>query len=181
MKNQSLKKMAVTALFAAISVVLMYLIRFPFPAAPFLEYDPADIPILLLTFAYGPLWGLGLTVLVSFIQGFTVSASGGIIGIVMHIVATGIFVLSAGLIYRKDKTRKRAVLALVCGTLLQTAAMVVMNLILTPIFMGTPVTQVLPMLLPIIIPFNLLKAGVNAAVTFVLYKKVSFLIKEKKE
>ena len=88
MKNQSLKKMAVTALFAAISVVLMYLIRLPFPSAPFLEYDPADIPILLLTFAYGPLWGLGLTLLVSVLQGVTVSVSSGIIGIVMNVVAT---------------------------------------------------------------------------------------------
>ena len=179
MKNQSLKKMAVTALFAAISVVLMYLIRLPFPSAPFLEYDPADIPILLLTFAYGPLWGLGLTLLVSVLQGVTVSVSSGIIGIVMHVVATGLFVVCAGLIYRKNTSKARAAIALVCGTLLQTAAMVLMNLLLTPIFMGTPVTEVIPMLLPVIIPFNLMKAGINAAITFLLYKKVSFLVQGK--
>ena len=60
---------------AAISIILVYLIHFPiFPAASFLEYDPADIPIFICTFLYGPLSGFILTVIVSFIQGFTVSA-----------------------------------------------------------------------------------------------------------
>lgn len=176
-RNPSLKKMAVTALFAAISVVLMSLLRFPFPPAPFLEYDPADIPIFLLTFAYGPLWGLGLTVLVSVVQGMTVSVSSGLIGIVMHIVATGLFVLVAGLIFRgKNKSVPRALIALACGVLAQTAAMVAMNLLLTPIFMGTPVSEVIPMILPVFIPFNLMKAGINAAVTFLLYRRVSLLV-----
>lgn len=179
-RNGNIRRMAVTALFAALSVVLTVLIRFPFPPAPFLEYDPADIPIFLLTFAYGPLWGLALTVVVSVVQGLTVSASSGIIGIVMHIVATGLFVTVAGSIFRGERhSISRALIALICGVLAQTAAMVIMNLLLTPIFMGTPVSQVIPMLLPIIIPFNLMKAGINAAVTFVLYRQVGALINKK--
>ena len=47
-----------------------------------------------------------------------------------------------------------------------------MNLWLTPIFMGTPTEVVLQMLVPIIIPFNLLKAGVNAIVTALIYKRI---------
>ena len=95
------------AMLGAISIVLVAVIHFPLiPAAAFLEYDPADIPILICAFAYGPLAGLLLTVVVCFIQGFTVSAQSGIIGIVMHIFATGCCVLVTGNIYKRNKTRK---------------------------------------------------------------------------
>ena len=76
--NKTLK-LAKMAMLVAISIVLVLLIHFPlFPAAPFLEYDPADIPIFIGTFAFGPAAGVLLTVLVSVIQGATVSASGQI-------------------------------------------------------------------------------------------------------
>ncbi|MGI5906116.1 MAG: ECF transporter S component [Candidatus Pararuminococcus gallinarum] len=175
----STKKMAVMAMLAAVSVLLV-LIHIPFPPAPFLEYDPADIPILIGTFAYGPTAGIIITVVVSIIQGFTLSASSGIIGIVMHILATGSFALVAGLIYQRKKTRKSAILALGLGVITMTVMMVLMNLIFTPIFMGTPVETVAGMLLPIIIPFNLMKASINAVATLLLYKAVSRFIKEEK-
>ncbi len=175
----STKKMAVMAMLAAVSVLLV-LIHIPFPPAPFLEYDPADIPILIGTFAYGPTAGIIITVVVSIIQGFTLSASSGIIGIVMHILATGSFALVAGLIYQRKKTRKSAILALGLGVITMTVMMALMNLIFTPIFMGTPVETVAGMLLPIIIPFNLMKASINAVATLLLYKAVSRFIKEEK-
>ena len=175
----STKKMAVMAMLAAVSVLLV-LIHIPFPPAPFLEYDPADIPILIGTFAYGPTAGIIITVVVSIIQGFTLSASSGIIGIVMHILATGSFALVAGLIYQRKKTRKSAILALGLGVITMTVMMALMNLIFTPIFMGTPVETVAGMLLPIIIPFNLMKAGINAVATLLLYNAVSRFIKEEK-
>ena len=55
-------RLAKMGMLAAISIVLMALIRIPFPLLPFLEYDPADISILIGTFAYGPLAGLFITV-----------------------------------------------------------------------------------------------------------------------
>ena len=169
----SVKKITTLSVMSALSIVLMILIRIPFPPAPFLEYDPADIPILISTFLFGPWWGLIMTAAVSVIQGVTVSSSSGIIGIVMHFAATGGFVAVAGLIYTRGKNIKRAIIALAAGTLVQTALMVVMNLIFTPLFMNTPAEAVIEMLIPVIIPFNLLKAGVNAILTFVVYKLVS--------
>lgn len=93
MKSTNLKKLATLGVLAACSVVLMLAVRIPFPPAPFLEYDPADIPILIGTFLFGPIWGFGLTVVVSVLQGMTVSAGSGWIGIVMHVAATGCFAL----------------------------------------------------------------------------------------
>ena len=91
-------KLAKMGMLVAISVILVYFIHFPiFPVVAFLEYDPADIPILIGTFAFGPLAGLLITVVVSLVQGLTVSAASGAYGIIMHIIATGTFVLVAGI------------------------------------------------------------------------------------
>lgn len=177
-KRISTRQMVSMAMLGAISIVLVAAVHFPLiPAAAFLEYDPADIPILIGAFAFGPVAGLLMTIVVSFIQGITVSAQSGIIGIVMHILATGSCVLVAGGIYSRNKTRKTAIIALVCGALTQTLAMIVMNMIFTPLFMGAPLEVVMSMMVPAIIPFNLLKAGINCTITFFLYKSISHLVK----
>ena len=172
------RQMVGMAMLAAISIAFVSVIHFPlFPAAAFLEYDPADIPILIGTFAYGPIAGFLLTVVVSLIQGTTVSAASGPIGIVMYIVATGSCTLISGTIYQKMKTKKGAAIALVVGVITMTLAMVLMNLILTPLFMGAPIEAVIAMLVPIIIPFNLLKYSINCLITFLLYKSISHILK----
>lgn len=171
MKTAKLVKMAVLV---AISVVLVYLVHFPiFPPAPYLEYDPADIPIFIGTFAFGPLAGFVLTVIVSVIQGVTVSTGGQIWGIIMHIMATGIFAIVAGNIYKYNKTKKGAIIALALGVVCMVVMMCFANLLITPIYSGMPVEAVKAMILPIIMPFNLIKAGVNAIITLLLYKRIS--------
>lgn len=174
----STRQLVSMAMLGAISIALVAVVHFPLiPAAAFLEYDPADIPILICAFAYGPLAGILLTAVVCCIQGLTVSAQSGIIGVLMHIFATGFCVLVTGNIYKRNKTKKTAMLALVLGALVQTAVMVVMNMIFTPLFMGAPLEAVLALMLPAIIPFNLLKAGINGVITFFLYKSISHLMK----
>ena len=58
-------KLVKMAMMAAISCVLVLLVRIPFPPAPFLTYDPADVPIFISTFAFGPGAGLLITIVVS--------------------------------------------------------------------------------------------------------------------
>jgi riboflavin transporter FmnP len=157
---------------AAISLVLVLIIRIPYPPAPFLVYDPADIPIFIGAFAFGPMAGLALTAVVSFIQAFVLGGD-GIIGFFMHFVATGAFVLAAGYIYKINKTRKNAVIGLFCGTIIMTVSMILWNLLITPIFLGVPREAVIGMLATVILPFNLLKAGINSVVTFITYKSIA--------
>lgn len=165
--------LAKMGMLVAISLVLVNFIHFPiFPAVPFLEYDPADIPILIGTFAFGPLGGIALTLVTSVIQGATVSAASGLYGILMHIIATGTFVIAVSLIYRGKKTKKKAMIALTAGVLAMTAIMLPANLFITPYFMGIPRAAIVG-LLPFILGFNLLKAGVNATITFFLYKGIA--------
>ena len=114
----------------AISVALVYLIHFPiFPAVAFLEYDPADIPILIGTFAFGPLAGLVLTVVTSVIQGLTVSSGSGLYGILMHVIATGVLVVVSGSVYRRRKTRIMALVSLICGMAAMAVVMMGANII----------------------------------------------------
>ena len=91
----------------------------------------------------------------------------------MNIIAAGVLVLVAAAIYQKHKTRKGGLLALIIGGLCATAAMIPANLIFTPLFMGAPIEAVQAMLLPAIIPFNLLKMVINTVVVFLLYKRLS--------
>lgn len=160
------------AMLAAISVVLVLLIRIPFPPAPFLVYDPADIPIFIGAFAFGPAAGLILTIIVSFIQAFVLGGD-GLIGFFMHVVSTGAFVLMAGFIYKRNKTRKNAVIALICGTIIMTVSMLLWNILITPLYLGVPREAVIAMLGTVILPFNLLKAGINSVVTFLTYKSIA--------
>ena len=173
-RSEQIRKLVVLALLAAVSIVLVYFIHLPLiPAVPFLEYDPADIPILIAALAYGPVAGVLLTVAVSLIQGLTVSASSGVYGIILPIIAPSTLVLVAGNVYRLRRTRSGGVLALVLGTLAMGLIMMPANHFITPHFMGQPVAVVDAMLLTGILPFNLLKAGINSVVTFLVYKTVS--------
>ena len=166
-------RLAKMGMLVAISIVLVYFIHFPiFPAVPFLEYDPADISILIGTFAFGPLAGILLTVVTSVIQGVTVSAASGLYGIIMHVISTSVLVLVSGLIYKYNKTRKGAVIALLCGVAAMTLVMIGANMIITPLFMGVP-RNIVWDLMPFIAGFNAIKAGINSVVTFLLYKRIS--------
>ena len=160
------------AILAALSIVLVVLCHFPIlPALSFLEYDPADIPIMLGTFALGPGYGLLITIAVVILQAFGLGGN-GLYGAAMHFLATGIYVLVAGTIYQKKKTKKRAVLALASGVCAWVLIMIPANLLITTAYMGVS-TEMVTSLMPGICLFNFIKSGINSLLTFLLYKKVS--------
>lgn len=174
----AVKKISTLGVMAALSIALAFFIHIPFPPAPFLEYDPADIPIFIVSFIFGPWWGIAITVIVSILQGLTVSAGSGLYGILMHVFATSAFVIVSGLVYKRNRSILGSVMALALGCLSQAFIMIPLNLIFTPMFMGAPVEAVLEMILPIILPFNLMKAGINAVLTGLLFKHLEFVAKK---
>ena len=168
------------AALSVIGVLLVVIIHFPIiPAAPFLEVDFGDVPAMLAAFAFSPLLGLLTVAIASLIQALTVSAGSGSIGFFMHVCASGVFILTAGFIFHRFRNFKAAVVGLVTGALLATAVMIPLNLILTPIFMGVDRAIVMRMLVPAIIPFNLIKYALNAILVLALYKPVRFLLIDK--
>ena len=82
------------------------------------------------------------------------------------------FTVSAVVIYRRRRTLGGAVAGLLTGCAAMVAVMMLWNYFLTPLYMGYPREAVAALLLPAFLPFNLLKAGLNASVTFLLYKPV---------
>ncbi|MEE1428285.1 MAG: ECF transporter S component [Acutalibacteraceae bacterium] len=172
--RQNLRKITVMAMLAAVAVVSVYFIKFPLlPSAPFLEYDIADVPVLIGTMLFGPSAGLVILLITSAIQAFTVSSSSHIIGFLMHFCASGVLVLASGLMYKKIGGKKGMAAGLAVGSVLMTLVMIPLNLMFTGIFMGTGVEAVVKMLIPAIIPFNLIKACLNSVLTFLLFIPVN--------
>lgn len=176
--RKNVDRLVKLGMLTALSIILVYAIRFPiFPAASYLEYDMADVPILIGTFLFGPWWGLGLTAVVSVLQWLLVSPGGMWVGAVMHFCATGSNVIAAGLIYRKMRSRKGALIGMGVGAVLQTLMMVPMNLIFTVNFFGVPYETVIALLPTAIIPFNAIKTVGNGIITFVLYKHAAKILR----
>lgn len=155
---------------AAVAVVLVLLIRFPIiPSVPFIEYDMADVPVLIGALLYGPLPGLAILFVVSVIQAFLLGGNGWV-GFVMHFIASGVMVVLASLLYRHKPSLPRLTVGLACGAAARTLMMIPMNLIFTVHFFGVPHDVVVALMLPGIIPMNLIISVVNCLLAGLLFK-----------
>lgn len=170
--NSKTKQMTTMAMLAALAYLVMVVGRIPMvAAAPFLKYDPKDVVIIIGGFVYGPVAAFLISLVVSIIEMLTVSETGPI-GAVMNLLSTCSFACLAAAIYKKKHSIKGAVLGLVSGICLMVIVMLAWNYLLTPIYMGYPREAVAAMLLPVFLPFNLLKGGINAALILLIYKPV---------
>ena len=171
------RKLTLMAMLAAMAYVAMLVTR-PLPAvAGFLRYDLKDVIVAISGFLLGPAAALAITVVVSLIEMVTIGTTGPI-GLLMNVLSTAAFVLPSALMYRKDRTIKSAALGLILGVLLMTAVMLAWNYIITPLYMKVPRDVVAGMLLPTFLPFNLVKGGLNAGITMLLYKPLSGALKK---
>ena len=161
------KQMVMLALLASIAYLMVSLIRIP--VVMFLKYEPKDVIITIGGFLFGPMASFVVSLLVSLIEMVTISETGPI-GALMNLLSTCCFACTASYIYKKNRTMTGAILALVIGTIFMTAAMLLWNWLITPLYMGYPREVVAAMLVPMFLPFNLLKAGLNSAFVLFLYK-----------
>lgn len=141
------------------------------PVVLFLKYDPKDIVIILGGLIWGPAMSAIVSLVVSLIEMVTISDT-GIIGCIMNVLSTCSFACTAAFIYKKKHTISGAVIGLVVGSVSMIVVMLLWNYLITPIYMGYPREAVAEMLIPVFLPFNALKAGLNAGFTFLLYKPV---------
>lgn len=173
-------RMVEMAMLAAISIVLVLLIRVPlFPSAPFLEYDMADVPVLLAAFMISPSAGLLVLFVVSVIQAFLLGGN-GIIGLVMHFFASGAMVLAAAFIYKAGREKVGSlIIGLIVGTLVRTALMIPFNMVFIPLLFGVDVSFVKELIVPVLIPFNLIVGALNSLIFFVLFKSLRLILKKR--
>jgi len=168
------KRIAFIGIFSALATILMFL-EFPiFPQASFLKYDPSEIPALILSFLFGPGAGM-LVVLVKDVLFFLLK-SGDPVGIAMNAAVGMMFVGIAGLVYSQKRTKVNAVKGMILATLFTTAFALGLNAFVVPLYFRAPFKLFLDLFV-FIMAFNLIKFGVDSFVTFLVYKRVSILLK----
>ena len=176
--NNNAKKIATVGMLCAVAYILMVVIHIKLiPAAGFLTYDPKDVIIAIGGFIYGPVCAVLISIIVSFLELITVSTS-GIIGFFMQVVASCAFAVPAAMFYKMRRDKKGAITGLAIGSVSMVIVMVLWNYILTPIYMGAARSDVAAMLVPIIIPFNALKAVLNSILVILLYKPVVTVLRK---
>ena len=167
----STKRIAITALFCAVAAIATLFLEFPIlPGVTFLKYDPSAIIALVAGFAFGPATGAVVST-VSYLP--HVATQSGLYGMVMAIIATLSLVLPASLIYRRNTTFKGALVGMGVGAAVSLACCILANIVITPLYMGAPTQAVIDMIVPTLLPFNLIKIAINCVVTALIYKPVS--------
>ena len=163
------KKFTTIGMLCAFAYIMTLIGRIPIVL--FLKYDPKDIVIAIGGFIFGPMVSFYISLLVSIIQMLTTSST-GIWGCVMNLISSCAFACSAAFIYKRKHTLSGAVAGLCCGWGCMAVVMLLWNYLIAPIYMGYPREQIAQLLLTAFLPFNLIKGGLNTALTMLLYKPV---------
>ena len=172
------RQLVTMALMCAIGVLLSF-VEFPLlPGVTWLKYDASAMPAMVCGFAFGPAAGLAVGVVGAVIHGILMADFSGA---VMNILVVAGFILPAALVYRRSRTFKSGVVGLVLSAITATVMSILGNLVITPMWLGVPLDAVVAMILPILTPFNLIMAGINAVLTLIVYKSISNLITPKKK
>ena len=158
------------ALLAAIAYMIVALVRIP--VVLFLSYEPKDAVITIGGFLLGPVAAFVISLLVSLVEMVSISQT-GIIGCIMNLISTCSFACVASLIYKKQHSLKGAILGLLAGSIAMIGVMLLWNWLITPLYMGVSRTAVEGMLIPVFLPFNALKSGLNSALILGLYKPLT--------
>ena len=167
----STKRIAMYALFVALSMAVSF-VEFPIvPGVEWLKYDPSGIVSLVAGFAYGPAAAVIVSVL-----GFLPHLFTNPWGTLMAVLVALALSVPAALIYRRNKTRKGAVIGIIVGAIAALAMAIVGNLIVTPFYAHMTTAQVVALIVPALLPFNALKFTIHGVVTFLIYKPISNLL-----
>lgn len=172
MKNSKVVKIGV---FSALAFVLQMAVFFK--VGGFLDIEFSDIPAIIISFAEGPIAGV-LTELIKNLIHILITRTGGI-GEFANFAVNGAFVFTLGIIYKQNKTKKNAVIALLTATFVLVIFAFFVNLyVMLPLYMkDASFADKLNLALGTITPFNAVKGIVLSAITMLIYKRISRLIK----
>ncbi len=165
------RTMVTMAMLTAVAWVVTYLCKVIPSVNGFLDFEFKSVVICIGGFTLGPAAATILSVLVPVVEFFTYSGTGPF-GLIMNIASTASFCCTACYIYKRHHSKRGAVIGLAAATVVMTVVMVLWNYLITPLYQGTPREAIAGMLLPLFMPFNLVKGGLNMAATLLLYKPV---------
>ena len=191
----NVRALVVVAIMSALGFVLM-LLNFPIPIMPgFIKFDFSELPAIITSFALGPWYGVAVCFFKNLLHLFNTSTSG--VGELSNFLLGAIYVLTAGYIYKRNKSFKTAIIGTVVGSVAMAALGVVTNYFIVypfyaKVFMPYDVilsmyTSILPSadtlikaLLIFNLPFTFAKGMADAVICFLCYKKLSPILKGKK-
>ena len=194
--RSKVRTLAQIAMLGAVATVLM-LFEFPIPfiAPPFYEMDFSEVPVLVGAFAMGPVAGIAIEaikILLNFVINGTITAG---VGELANFIFGCAFLLPAALIYKRNKTKKNAIIGMAVGTVVMTVAACIINaLVLLPAYgaafgmpvdafvqMGTSINKAIDSLFTFAVlavgPFNLIKGIAVSVIVLLIYKRIRMILK----
>ncbi len=194
-KNRlNVRAIAVTSVMGAVGFVLM-LLEFPLPMLipAFIKLDFSELPAIITAFAFGPAYGV-LVCLIKNLLHLFVSGSAGV-GELSNFLLGAVFTFTAGMVYKRRKTRKNAFLGALLGAVLMAVFSLVSNyFVVYPAYVvlyGMPMEAIIGMYRAILpfadtlikdllifnLPFTFLKGMIDTAICFLVYKRLSPILK----
>lgn len=196
MKKNKTRTITVTAIMGAIGAILMF-IEIPLPFMPsFIKFDFSDLPGLITAFALGPVAGVAVSLIKNLIHLLVTQSAG--VGELSNFILAAVFTLTAGLIYKFRRTRKSALIASLSASALTAVFSVITNyFIIYPIYYKLympesvvlkaykailpSVDSVFKSLLIFNLPFTFAKCIIVSLICFMIYKKLSPVMKHGKQ
>ena len=185
----SVRNVTVMAMFGALAAVLMiFEVPLPFIAPSFYGMDISEVPVLVGTFALGPVAGVVMELVKILVKLILKPTSTGFVGEFANFCFGCSLVLPAGIIYRLKKTKKGAVMGMAAGTVIMTIVAVILNAVVmlpfyshfmpldTIIAAGPAISNVWTFVILAVGPFNILKGAIVSLLTALVYKRVSVII-----
>ena len=167
-KRLRLRDLVLMAVFAALAFAAMFVFRFN---VTFLTLDLKDSIITIAGLIMGPVTAATVSLLVATLEFITIGDTGWY-GFLMNFASSVTFSVVCAVVYRQNKKLSGTILSLASGVVALVAVMLTLNLVVTPFYMGAPRSAVIDMIPTLLLPFNLVKALVNASLVLILYKPV---------
>ncbi len=172
--GDTVKKLSVAGMFCALAFVSMFVMHIN---VGFLTFDAKDALVGIASLLLGPVYALGMSLAVAFLEFISVGDT-GFWGFLMDFISTAAFSIVCATAYKYMKNIKGAMIGLSGSVVSTTAIMLLFNLFIMPIYTPSITTKaVLSMIPTLLLPFNLTKALLNSAIVLILYKPVSKALK----
>ena len=176
-KRLSAKRLALMAVFVALSYAVSFLEVPLFPATPYLKLDFGNVFILLISFLLGPVEGV---IVCAIKEGLRVlgSSSGGV-GEIANFLVTTSYILLPSIVYQYKKGLKIVIPCLLAACVIGTGAALLANRFINfPLYMGEGAAAVFAGAFWFIVAFNLIKTLSIGLLTILLYKRLSNFLKK---
>ncbi len=193
--NKTRKLVEIGMLGAIATVLMLFEFPLPFIAPPFYELDFSEVPVLVGAFALGPMAGATIELIKILINLLINGTATAFVGEIGNYLLGCSFIIPAALIYKKRKTKKNALIAMMVGTITMTIFGCFLNAyILLPTYataFGMPIdsiigmgsaineniTNVMTFVIMAVAPFNIIKGIVVSLITMLIYKHISSILK----